>query len=73
MRAYYQDYTMLALFNSRERTEEEFSAMAYVDFLETLPKLNANFNHSGRVGLVLGGVFDMGETCLLEYRINTTM
>ncbi|KAJ7927852.1 hypothetical protein B0H13DRAFT_1598254, partial [Mycena leptocephala] len=55
VRAYYQDYTMLALFNSRERTEEEFSAMA------------------GRVGLVLGGVFDMGETCLLEYRINTTM
>ncbi|KAJ6597724.1 O-methyltransferase-domain-containing protein [Mycena vulgaris] len=55
VRAYYQDYTMLALFNSRERTEEEFSAMA------------------GRVGLMLGGVFDMGETCLLEYRISTTM
>ncbi|KAJ6549715.1 O-methyltransferase-domain-containing protein [Mycena capillaripes] len=55
VRAYYQDYTMLALFNSRERTEEEFSALA------------------GKVGLVLGGVFDMGETCLLEYRISRKM
>ncbi|KAJ7832037.1 O-methyltransferase-domain-containing protein [Mycena olivaceomarginata] len=49
VRTHYQDFTMLVTYNSKERTLDEFSAMA------------------AQAGLSLDGVFDMGETSLLQY------
>ncbi|KAJ7267777.1 S-adenosyl-L-methionine-dependent methyltransferase [Mycena rebaudengoi] len=65
---YYQDFTMFLTFNTKERTLNEVTDLAYAPIFSSSNVLLTPVHFSVKAGLAIDGVFDIGETCMLQFR-----